>query len=176
MNCRAIKKWLPLYAGSELDQKKLSIINAHILTCESCRRELAAYQFSSGKMKELLSEDPVSWKESEWKEAIKAAVHKPENAHSRSSALAPWPYRKSWAWVSMAAAALILTVGISKPSWITRLAGLVPENITSVRSLPLWEGEKQPKQDFLRMTMVSQETGLKLVWFLNKNFNLEESK
>ena len=176
MNCSTIKKWLPLYAGSELDQKKISVINAHIRTCETCPRELAAYQFYYEKMKEMLSSDIVKWEESEWNNAVKSAVHASEKIQPHSSGLAPWPYRKSWAWAAMAAAALVLAIGVFKPSLLTRLTGLAPENIARIRSRPLWEGKKQPVQDILSMTMVSQETGLKIVWFLNKNFNLEEYK
>jgi hypothetical protein len=32
------------------------------------------------------------------------------------------------------------------------------------------------KQEVVSMTMVSKETGLKIVWFFNKNFNLEENE
>jgi hypothetical protein len=31
-----------------------------------------------------------------------------------------------------------------------------------------------PSQDIVSMTLVSKETGLKVQWFLNRNFKLEE--
>lgn len=36
--------------------------------------------------------------------------------------------------------------------------------------------EKEAQQDVLSMTFVSQETGLRIVWFFNKNFEWEDKK
>ena len=33
---------------------------------------------------------------------------------------------------------------------------------------------ESPSQDIVSMTLVSQETGLKIQWFLNRNFKLKE--
>jgi hypothetical protein len=33
--------------------------------------------------------------------------------------------------------------------------------------------KQESQQEIITMTLVSHETGLKIVWFFNKNFNLE---
>ncbi len=56
------------------------------------------------------------------------------------------------------------------------LTGLASQKSVEYRAAPLFEGKKQEEQNILSVTMVSRETGLKIVWFLNKKFNLEENK
>ena len=38
------------------------------------------------------------------------------------------------------------------------------------------EAGRAIQQESISMTMVSQETGLKIVWFFNKNFELKEER
>jgi hypothetical protein len=60
----------------------------------------------------------------------------------------------------MAVCAVVLTLFVVRPSFIEEGTG---------------SGEGMlAQQEVISMTMVSQETGLKIVWFFNKNFELKE--
>jgi hypothetical protein len=84
----------------------------------------------------------------------------------RRTALVPWPFPKSWAYAFMAGAMLLLTLLVVRPPLVKQV-GLAPEYIDTV---------EMEEQEVVSMTMVSKETGLKIVWFFNKNFNLEENE
>jgi hypothetical protein len=66
----------------------------------------------------------------------------------------------------MAGVMLLLTILIVRPSFVKQI-GLTPRYVNVVGA---------EKQEVISMTIVSKETGLKIVWFFNKNFNLEENE
>lgn len=170
MNCKRVQRWLPLMAGSEIPQRKISALKAHLQRCPKCRSEYEAYLFSLEKTKELLEADRKNWEEGEWQEVLRKAV---EEKAPEVSPLVPWPFKKAWAYAFMAVIAVLLALFVIKPSFIHEDfipgSGMVAENQPQ-----LFEGlEARPKQDIISMTLVSKETGLKIVWFFNKNFELE---
>jgi len=76
----------------------------------------------------------------------------------------------------MAAVTFVLTILVAKP-W------LVKKNIEMAAYQNLSSPEKVEKslrpassQDIISMRMVSKDTGLKIIWIFNKNYELEEKK
>ena len=165
MNCKKVQRLLPLMLGSEMPQSKIQALKVHLGKCPRCQHEYNSYIQSFEKMKEWLSEGKRDWDETEWQQAVQNAIR--EKPHEVSP-FVPWPFRKAWAYALMAVFTVVLTFLIIWPSFIKEEPGLGPG------TGELAEGEVQ--QDVISMTMVSKETGLKIVWFFNKNFELEEKK
>ena len=91
------------------------------------------------------------------------------------SPLVPWPFKKAWAYALMAVLAVALTLlFVIRPSIIQKQRGLESEKVTQAQLFRSFRDK--PDQDVISMTMVSKETGLKIVWFFNKNFELEDKK
>ena len=171
--CRRVKKWLPLYVGEELGPGKLRAIGLHLQTCKECADELESYRVALNRAKTWLSQDTEEWEESDWNRIVRRAV----SSHRESSIpFAPWPYGNLHAWLVMTAAALILGIIFVRPVSVSKIFSLSADRIAEYRRQPLWEYDKRPVQDVVSMTLVSQETGLKIVWFFNKNFDLEVKK
>ncbi|MFC2156396.1 anti-sigma factor family protein [Acidobacteriota bacterium] len=171
--CRRVRKWLPLYIGEELAPGRLRATALHLQTCRECAAELESYRVTLDRAKTLLSQDNEVWEESDWNRMVSRAIHSPRES---ATPLAPWPYRNLPAWLTMTAAALFLGFIIVSPVSVSKILSLSADRIAEYRSQPLWESEKKPVQDVVSMTLVSQETGLKIVWFFNKNFDLEVKK
>ncbi len=157
MNCKKIRDLLPLMMGPEIPHSKVSAVNAHLEKCPECRCEYDAYVLSLEKTKEWLEEDGKDWEDWEWQAVLQGA--KKEKA-PKVSPLVPWPFQKAWAYALMAVCAVVLTLFVVRPSFIEEGTGA---------------GERMlAQQEVIPMTIISQETGLKIVWFFNKNFELKE--
>lgn len=163
MKCQMIKRLLPLLAGSELPETQISSVRAHLEGCLQCQREYEKYTFLVDKTRKWLAEDLVEWEEQEWRETVQSVVN--QGSRKRTS-LVPWPFPRAWAYTLMAGVMLVLTILIVRPSFVKQI-GLTPRYVNVVGA---------EKQEVISMTMVSKETGLKIVWFFNKNFNLEENE
>lgn len=163
MKCQKIKQLLPLLAGSELPESQISSVRAHLEGCLQCHREYEKYTFLVGQTRKWLAEDKVEWEEKEWRETIQSVVN---HGSKRKTSLVPWPFPRAWAYALMAGVMILITTLVVRPPFVKQI-GLTPKyvNVTGA-----------DKQEVISMTMVSKETGLKVVWFFNKNFNLEENE
>ncbi len=72
----------------------------------------------------------------------------------------------------MLAVALTLLF-IIRPSIIQKKMGLGSAKFTEEQAQLFRSSPEESEQEVVTMTIVSKETGLKIVWFLNKNFELE---
>lgn len=171
MNCKKVQRLLPLMAGSEIPQSKILSLRAHLEECPKCRQEYDSYMLSLEKTKEWLAKDRKVWEESDWKQALQRAIKdkKPE-----VTPLVPWPFKKVWAYsfIGMFVVALTLLF-IIRPSIIQKKMGLGSEKFTQEQAQLFRSSPEESEQEVVSMTLVSKETGLKIVWFLNKNFELE---
>jgi hypothetical protein len=163
MKCQKIQRLLPLLAGSELPESRALSVREHLEGCYECQKEYEKYTFLIEQTRKWLTEDKIGWEEEEWQETIRSAV---DQGSKGKTHLVPWPFPRVWAYALMAGVMLLLSILIIQPPFIEQL-GLVPKykDVTEVE-----------KQEVVSMTMVSKETGLKIVWFFNKNFNLEENE
>ncbi|UCE42991.1 MAG: zf-HC2 domain-containing protein [Candidatus Aminicenantes bacterium] len=163
MKCQKIQRLIPLLAGSELPESQISSVKVHLEGCLQCQREYEKYTDLVNQTREWLAEDKVGWKEQEWRETIQSVVNQ---GSEKKTSLVPWPFPRAWAYALMAGAMLLLATLVIRPPFLKQI-GLAPEyrDVTEME-----------KQEVVSMTMVSKETGLKIVWFFNKNFNLEENE
>jgi anti-sigma factor RsiW len=175
MNCRHVQKWLPLVVGGDLSPAKTAAVERHLKTCAGCRAEQALYQESLFMAKRWFGGDRLIWSESDWRRVVRRAVDRRAERTSPSS-LAPWPYKKSLAWVLMAASCLVLVFLFIRPSGLSKLTGLESARLAEMRREPLWAPEIKPAQDVVSMTMVTPDSGITIVWFMNKNFDLEDNR
>ncbi len=171
MNCKKVQRLLPLMAGSEIPKLKILSLKAHLEKCPECRQEYDSYILSLEKTKEWLAKDSKDWEESDWQRALQRALkdNKPE-----VSPFVPWSFKKVWAYSLAGMLAVVLTLlFIIRPSIIPKKMGLGSEKFTEEQAQLFRSSPEESKQEVVSMTFVSQETGLKIVWFLNKNFELE---
>jgi predicted anti-sigma-YlaC factor YlaD len=165
MNCKKVQRLLPLMVGSEIPRSKIQALRAHLKKCPKCQDEYNSYIQSSEKIREWLAKDKLDWEETEWQQTVRNAIREKSPA---VSSLVPWPFRKTWAYALIAVFTVVLSFLIIRPSIIKEESGRRPG--TEVLA------KKKAKQEVISMTMVSKETGLKIVWFFNKNFELEDKK
>ncbi len=173
MNCKKMQKYLPLILESELSAKIKEKVRIHLESCVDCQKEYEAYVLSVKTAKEWLEGSAISWGDADWKRTIRYAT---SHEIRSSSGFAPWPFKKGWAFALMGAVIVVLVFFVTRPLFlgIEDFRG----QATLVKRHPQRQvgAEGQSPQDVLSMTMVSKETGLKVVWVLNKNFNLEARK
>jgi len=152
MTCRKVRKALPLMAGRDLSPRKAARVEAHVAACAGCQRELEEYKGALARVKAAArAEGAGDWSEAEWKALIVRVTHGRPEKGPRPRALRP-----RWALASGLAAVTLLAF------LVIRIAntGFKPEGAPPAAG-----------PDVVSMTMVSQETGLKVVWFFNKNFD-----
>ena len=163
MKCHKIRRLLPLLAGSELPESQIPTVRSHLEGCSRCREEYEKYAFLVDQTRKWFAEDKVEWGENEWQRTVRSVVNQ---GSLRRTFLVPWPFPKAWAYALMAGVMLLLTTLVVRPPFVKQI-GLTPRSGDEAR---------MAKQEVVSMTMVSNETGLKIVWFFNKNFNLEENE
>lgn len=162
MNCKKIRTLLPLLAGDDLALKRVQEVRAHMRDCRECRRELERYTHTLGEIKGWLSRKTVSWEETEWREVITKTLQPGE---TRKKELAPWPFRPVWAGLSMLLLTAVMSLVLLKP---------IPSGKEILSKSQPVEEESSGQQEIVAVILVSKESGLKINWFLNKKFNLEE--
>jgi hypothetical protein len=163
MKCKKIQRLLPLLAGSELPESQIPSVKSHLEGCALCQEEYEKYAFLVGQTRKWLAEDKVEWGEKEWRQTVQSAVNQ---GRRRKPSLVPWPFPKAWAYAIMAGVMLLLAFLVVRPPFVKQ-ADLTPRYM---------DVAGMEKQEVVSMTMVSRETGLKIIWFFNKNFNLEEKE
>jgi hypothetical protein len=158
-------------AGSEIPESKMLSLHAHLEKCPDCQSEYDSYILSLEKTKEWLAKDRKDWEEGDWQRTLQTAI---KDKKPGVSPLAPWPFKKAWAYSLMGMLAVALTLLlIIWPSITQEKMGLGSEKFTEEQAQLFRTSPEESEQDVVSMTIVSKETGLKIVWFFNKNFELE---
>jgi anti-sigma factor RsiW len=152
MTCRKARKALPLLAGGDLPPRKERKVLAHLQGCSTCREELAEYERALGRVKAAARQEGVKdWTREEW-QALMAGI-----AASKTGRRAPaFGLRSRWALATGLAAVVVLAATVV----FFKHGAFRPQETAPV-----------PGPDVVSVTMVSRETGLQVVWFLNKNFD-----
>jgi len=152
MTCRKVRKALPLLAGNDLPARQARKLQDHIEGCALCRGELQGYRSALGRVKAAArAEGAGEWSEGEWKALMARIAGDGPGRKSPAAGLRP-----RWALASGLAAVAVLAFLVVR---ITN-TGFKPEGAPPAAG-----------PEVVSVTMVSQETGLKVVWFFNKNFD-----
>ena len=157
MTCAKVKKSLPLLAGNDLPAGKARRLLAHIDRCPVCRKDFDEYRDALGRVKAAAQEERAGdWSDPEWK-GLLARITAEKTGKGK-----PVPgFRPRWAMASGLATVILLAV----LTLVFRNSIFRPEGTAPA-----------PGPEVVSVTMVSQETGLQVVWFLNKNFEWKGDK
>lgn len=154
MTCPKARLLMPLAAGDDLGPRRARAFRAHVEACPACRKELEALRAALGAFRTAAREEGVpGWTEGEWKALMVRATGQGRALPGRLP---------RWA----AAAAMGALLGLVVLSVLFRTPGTMPERTTAASR----------EQDVVSVTMVSQETGLQVVWFFDKTFDYEGVK
>lgn len=174
MKCKKIRSRLPLMVGSDLSASKVEAVRSHLIKCPACQQEYDAYALSLEKTKEWLEKDRQDWEEREWQQMVQVAVQQKRPA---ISPLAPWPFRKAWAYALMGVlSAALVFLFVIKP--FNFREGILPDSELLSRTQARLSGGafQESPQEVVKMTMILPETGQKIIWIFDKNFELEVKK
>jgi len=209
MSCSRVRKWLPLYAASDLPSGKARRLEKHLGECPSCRKEVEELRAALAGIRAVAGREILDWPEGEWNRFM-ARVRSEEPAPRSVPVFSAFP-RKAWAAgflivLALGIAGLILRAILSSPA-----SSLLSESIAATAAQPsrtlvkdevpsggypqdlpfrirrqqgapgrtvlaAGPSQEKTKQDLMSMTLVSHETGLKVHWTLNRNFEWEEKK
>jgi anti-sigma factor RsiW len=167
MTCCKVRKLMPLFAGDDLGPRRTRAVRSHIDACPACRRELEELREALARIKAAAKEEAFpDWSEGEWKALMVRATGETARLRKgeRNAGLrVAWP---GWA----AASAAGVLIGFVILSVLFR--GSVPGPArTASPAVPPALADAGRAQDVVSLTMVSPETGLQIVWFLDKNFD-----
>ena len=165
MNCKKAAKLIPLAAGNDLSDKKAAALRTHLERCPDCRKEAVELERALRAAKALAGgENAGDWSADEWRNLMRdvraGGIQKKRN-------LADIRLRPALA--GGLGLALFLVLG----SFLILKKSPTPPTQASFKSPSL--EQVQPKgpngiPDVTSKTIVSKETGLKIIWFYNKNF------
>jgi len=170
MTCRGIKKYLPLLAGNELSRKKALKLKAHLERCPGCRKEAEEISAALDAAKGLAQKEALrDWTDSEWRQMLRSVTAADMERKQWGGRLVQKPaFAFGLALLLFAAGTLWLH---KKLPWRPEERGVLQARSQTAAQRP----KESAGQDVLSMTIVSQETGLKIVWFFNKNFEWKEN-
>jgi hypothetical protein len=163
MTCRRIRRLIPIAAGDDLRPRLAAAVRAHIAGCPGCRSELDAFRAALAAIRaEAGAEGVADWSAGEWRAVMVrvAAEAGPEVEQVRRQARPALKPR--WAAAAVAGALLSLVVlGLlfKGPS----IPGPAPQG-------PALAAGTGKTQDQVAIHMVSPESGLQVVWILDRNF------
>lgn len=167
MTCRKVRKLMPLFAGDDLGPRRTRAVRSHLDACPACRSELGELREALARIKAAAKEESVpDWSESEWKALMVRATGEIPVSRKEERSAGARVARPRWA-VASAAGVLVGFVILS-----VLFRGPVPgPGRTGSPAVPSALTEAGRAQDVVTLTMVSPETGLQIVWFLDKNFD-----
>lgn len=172
MTCRKVRQLMPLAAGDDLGPRRARAFRAHLEACPGCRNEFESLRAALGAFRRTAKEERApDWTAGEWKALmVRATAGGREEREAKEGAGRPaaWP---RWA----AASALGALLGLVVLSVLFRGPVPGPERRTGSGSRAV-EAAGPKEQDVVSVTLVSQETGLQIVWFFDKTFDYEGVK
>jgi len=161
MDCKKTLRLLPLLVGEDLPAKKASRVKSHLNECPSCRKEYEHHRDLLEETKNWIRSETTEWENKEWADCVTKAV---KSKSFKNRIFIPLSFKPAWAVSAMLIIVIALSVFIMNPTFIKK------ENQASQSAALQSEGS----QKTVELTLVSQETGHKIKWILNKEFNLEE--
>ncbi|GEM_PF-5825077 len=124
------------------------------------------FKAALARLRAAAREEERDWQDAEWRAALRLATSgKPETQPAKT-----FPKRRL-VWAS--AGAGLLLIGLAASHFL----GLRRESIPFLAGskVPLAE-EFHEDQEMISMTLISPESGLRIYWYLKKNFQWEEGE
>jgi len=175
MTCRKARKLIPLLAGDDLPPWRSRRVRAHIERCPSCRNDLKEHTASLAEIKALAGvEKKKDWSETEWKKLIRRAVSQKPEKRPIVPGLRP---AAAWAATFTAVLVLGLVLFFNNADFKTVKISAISGEQTAKKAGPPAGGsshQEKREQDVVSVTLVAQDTGLKVVWFFDKKFEWKE--
>ncbi len=161
MTCRKARKLMALFVGDDLGPRRTRAVRGHLERCPGCRSELEAFRAALAEIRAEAGREALpDWSAAEWRALMARATGGTREIEAGRAGPEGRHLRPRWA----AAAAFGALIGL------TALALLLRRPPTGEGG-PMLAGRAAGEQDVVSMTMVSQETGLQVVWFFDKNFD-----
>jgi hypothetical protein len=166
MTCRKVRKLIPLIAGDDLRPGLACAVRAHIDACPGCRAELEGFRAALAEVKSAAKAEGVpEWGEGEWDALMARVAAEAKKAGGSAGGVAVPVFKPRWA----AASALGAVIGLAILSVLFRGPSPRPGRTPGEGGMVI--ASENPQQDRVSITMVSPESGLQVVWFLDKNFD-----
>ena len=166
MTCRKVRKLIPLAAGGDLRPRPAAAVRAHIESCPGCREELERFRAAMDKIKaEARAQGVVDWSEGEWQALMARVAAGAGGAEGAPGRVGRHVFQTRWAAASVLGAFLCLVVLSMLFRGPSLRPGRTPEKSGNAVA------SESSRQDQVAITIVSPETGLQIVWFLDKNFD-----
>lgn len=168
MTCKRIQKSLPLLAGNGLSAKKAGRVFAHLDECADCRKEEKEFAAALKAAQALArADEPEDWNDAEWRRLLQSITQ------------AKIEKRKAWPGLSLrpALAGGLALLLIAAGAFFFLRKSPAPSDAQAALHAPSRDlatpAREAGTKDVSSMTIVSKETGLKIIWFFNKNFEAE---
>jgi hypothetical protein len=164
MNCRRMKKTIPLVSGDGLSAKKGQRIRAHLDRCPGCGQEAREFEAALKAAKNLAAADlPEDWSDAEWRKMMAAIASEKVGRRKVFVAIPSKP---------VLAGGLALVLVAAGTFFLLKKPANEPGRPRSPSALasPSQVRPEEPSS----VTIVSKETGLKIMWFFNKDLDLEK--
>ena len=168
MNCRALKKSIPLFAGGELPPAKTEKIRRHLADCPDCRAEAEEIERARAVVREMAGAGAAGdWSPAEWRGMIREIIKTPGERRARTAGMKLRPAFAASLGVLAVAGLFLLQKELRRPAAPeTGSFAVVTENAQPV--LPPPAPTKNP--DVTSVKIRAPETGANIIWFYNKKF------
>jgi len=168
MTCRRVHSLIPLYAGDDLRPRLAWAVRTHVDACPGCREELEGFRAAMAGVKTAAKAEGVpDWNEGKWNAVMARVAAEARGAGSVPGSVGMRVFRPRWA----AATALGAVLGLVVLSLLFRGPAPQPERAPAGSGMVIASGDS--RQDKIAITMISPDSGLQVVWFLDKNFDYE---
>jgi anti-sigma factor RsiW len=157
---------MPLFVGGDLRPGSAAAVRAHIDACPGCREELEGFRAAMAEIKASAKAEGVSeWGEGEWAAAMSRVDAEARRGRQAPDGAGAPGFRPRWA----TAAALGTVIGLALLAVLFR-GPAIRSGGTSGQG-PTTVAASRIPQDTIAITMVSPESGLQVVWILDKSFD-----
>lgn len=168
MRCTKVGKLAALLAGNELSAKKAAKVRTHLEKCAACRRMADETERALRAAKAMArAEEAGDWTAAEWRTLLKnITAEKP----ARKTAWAGGPLKP------VLAGALVLFFIVAGAFLFLGRSPVKTDARAGLRASsqnPAQPARPSDNPDVSSVTIVSKKTGLKIIWFYNKNFEGE---
>ncbi len=174
MGCRRFGRRLPLLAGGELPESKARALLSHLKKCSRCREEYEKYVRLVRETRTWLAENRLRWENGEWRRLAARAASGSGRGKGRKPSLVSLPVPRAWALALAVGGFFLVAALVLLPPFGKKIGLPFYGKQAPGKNQTLVPGEAE--QDVMSLTMVSKESGLKIVWIFNRHFNLEEKK